>query len=170
MLDTLSKLGPFIGGISLAITALLAGLTAATFNKRSLHLTWINSFRQLYDEYWRDPAIAQARRWISNDIEYLEVEPILLERLKTETNKLDSAANDAIETIDRFCALITKVEYFDRTMMTGGQRDLWEGAYVDYWLRKMSEREALREYVRRFWPRIPIVAFPGAAEAHPFGR
>lgn len=158
-LEILNKIGPFLSGVSLLLAACAAWVTVFKINRRAMYMTWLDGFRALYAEFWQNRNIARVRSWISSDVEYAELEKILLERLKSKRNLLNAEANKTLEQIDQFCALLVRIEFFDRTIMTRQQRDLWQRTYGDFWGKKINEREALRQYMEEYWPGVGTRTF-----------
>ena len=132
-LDALSKIGPFLSGISLLAAAGAAWITVFKINRRALYVAWLDGFRTLYEEFWQNEKIVRVRNWISSDIEYAELEKVLSERLKDKQNSLSPEDNEKLECIDQFCALLVRIEFFDGTIMTKKQRDLWHIVYENFW-------------------------------------
>lgn len=155
-IDFLNKIGPFLSGIGLIFTAVAAWTTFLLINRQALNRVWLDSFRQLYNEFWKDEQIAIMRNIIVSDVEYKKVEQVILERLKNERNLFSFEENKIIECVDRFCAFLMKVDFFDREYMTPKQRELCNKTYGNYWVRKVKDREALYRYKSKFWPTLII--------------
>lgn len=156
IIDMLNKIGPFLSGIGMMLTAAAAWASFLLIHRHTLHRNWVDSFRVLYNEFWKDENIIKVRRMIANDVEYEKVEQILLERLKEKRNLLTPEDNKVIDYIDGFCALLMKIEFFDRNHMTPEQRKLWERTYVTYWISKIKERDALVKYISEYWKDIVL--------------
>jgi hypothetical protein len=151
-IDVLSKLGPFISGIGMFAIAFAAWITLFVINRRALQMSWLDGFQKLYADFWDDEEIAIVRSWIASDIIYKGIESILIERLKTDNNLLDSKSYSAIDKIDKFCSLLVRMNFFNETGMTSAQRNLWQATYGAFWINKIAEREALALYIRKYWP------------------
>src|SRR4051794_28803365 len=103
MLDKLAKIGQLINGIGVASAAVTAWVTFLFFQRRERDNRWIDGFRTLYSEYWKDKQIVEARRWIINDQLYDSIlRPALRARLATgeKRNTLSQAQNEVLEKID----------------------------------------------------------------------
>ena len=145
-------LGPLLGGVSLAAGAAATWVTYLFYHRKTVQAAWIESYRLLYAEFWKDEGIAKVRNLISNDIAYAAVEPILEKRLKTDSNQLGNDENEMIELVDKFCALLIRIKFFESQWLTPTQRALWNETYRDYWITRVKKRKALRDYIDRFWP------------------
>jgi hypothetical protein len=145
-------LGPLLGGVSLAAGAVATWVTYFFYHRKTVHAAWIESYRLLYAEFWKDKDIAIVRNLIANDVAYAAVEPILEERLKTDSNQLSVEENEMIELIDRFCALLVRIKFFEGRGLSKTQQALWNETYRDYWIVHVKTRIALRKYMDRFWP------------------
>jgi|NGEPerStandDraft_6_1074524.scaffolds.fasta_scaffold222176_1 hypothetical protein len=144
-------LGPILSGFSLVAAAAAAWTTFIFYHRKTLDAAWIESYRLLYAEFWKDEDIAAVRNFITNDLAYAEIEPILDKRLSTDSNTLDHEDNKKIEQIDKFCALLIRVKLSERRLKKP-QRDLWNETYRDPWIAPAKKRAALRNYMIRFWP------------------
>lgn len=152
-LAALNTIGPFISGLSLAFGACAAWATVFVVNRRTLYMTWLDGFRTLYAEFWQNENMARVRTWICSDIEYGKLKDILTERLKTTDNLLDAEANEMLEYVDQFCALLVRIEFFDKTMMTTDQRDLWHKTYGDFWINKNQRTDRVAAIYRKILAR-----------------
>jgi len=150
-------LGPLLGGASLAAGAVATWVTYFFYHRKTVQAAWIESYRLLYAEFWKDEGIAAVRNLIANDVAYALIEPILEERLKTDSNKLSAEENEMIELIDRFCALLIRIKFFESRRLSKTQRALWNETYRDYWIARVKTRKALRAYMDRFWPGLRSV-------------
>lgn len=137
-------------------TALAAlGLAYETLEK--VHLAkrradWLESFRLLYREFWQDDTIAEVRLWMVNDRAYETPRAVLLRRQTTVANTLDTYDNAVLEKLDRFCALMVRVNTLGALGENEEQQRLWFNLYGRFWLGKMRERDELQQYILRHWP------------------
>ncbi len=145
-------LGPMLSGVSLLVAAIAAWATYFFYHRRTVQTAWIDSYRLLYAEFWKDEGIATVRNLITNDVEYTEAEKILRNRLDTKSNNLSVDQNKVIESIDRFCALLIRIKFFESLRLTRKQRALWNETYRDFWIAQIRKREALRNYMYEYWP------------------
>jgi hypothetical protein len=151
-LDTLSKIGPFLSGISLVATAFAAWATLHYFHRRTLYNQWVDGFRVIYAEFWKDETISYIRRSIASDQEYKRLQEALGKRLAASNNDLGQEDNLILEDIDKFLAFMARVSSFNKsTKMDKWQKQLWQALYESYWLRKMYSRREMRIYIRTYW-------------------
>jgi len=151
------SLGPLLGGIGLCLAATAAWVTYAFFYRRTRDAAWIERYRVLYSEFWKESTIAEVRGWITSEIEYKDIQKILKERLGSgDKNYLQPDQNKKLEKIDQFCSLLVRIEYFYRATMTRRQRKLWKVTFGNYWVKKVVEREELRQYIEKYWPNMLI--------------
>lgn len=158
-METLQKIGPFLSAIALFCGAAAGWVTYALYHRRVMYVTWIDGYRTLYAEFWKDEKIAKVRHWITSDIEYENIQKILIERMQSENNTLDNEQNIILDYIDQFCATLVRIEFFDRTLMSKRQRDLWNKTYGDFWITKIKQRDALRRYMEKYWPGLELRNF-----------
>jgi len=149
--DNALWVGPLLSGFSLAAAAIAAWTTYVFYHRKTLDAAWIESYRLLYAEFWKDKDIASVRNFITNDVAYTEIEPILDKRLSTDSNTLDHEENEKIELIDKFCALLIRVK-LSESGLKKPQRDLWNETYRDPWIERVKTRTALRNYMTKYWP------------------
>jgi hypothetical protein len=118
-----------------------------------MYVLWIDSFRILYAEFWKDPRIARVRRWIVSDEEYEMIKEVLIRRLDMpkENNKLSADENKILEDIDYFFALIGRIEFTRRTSKGKAQKLLWDATYGSFWIDKIKGKKELRDYAKRYW-------------------
>ena len=146
-------IGPFLGGIGLITTAFLAILTYFLIHRRTTETSWIESFRILYGEFWKDNDVTQVRRWITNDEEYKVIEKILEKRMKaTKNNDLSEEDNNNLEKLDRFCSVMMRIRYFGQMKMSQSQRELYKDTYETFWKEKINRRDLLKKYINEYWP------------------
>src|SRR5262249_29813095 len=108
-------------------------------------------YRAMYTEFWKDEDNASVRNWVTNDVEYERVRDILERRLKSTNNTLSIEDNKVLERIDRFCAFLIRVQYFEKPAMTRKERRLWDRAYSDYWMGRIRARKELWAYIEEYW-------------------
>lgn len=149
--EKLQQIGGFMSGVSLFFVAIAAWVTFFYVQRRTLYGQWVESFRQIYAEFWKDPEISKVRRWITSDDEYTVLRDVLRERLKNEANTLSAQENEVIESLDKFLALILRVISFNKGKMNRDQRELWSALYENFWVRKIYSRPEIKEYVQKYW-------------------
>src|SRR5450631_3830406 len=115
-------LGPLISGFALILTASAAWVTYFLIARRTVQNAWIDTYRVLNAEYWKDDNIAAVRHWITSEVAYADVEKVLNERLKAKENRLTSADNEVLEKIDKLCASLVRIQFFESSNMTKRQR------------------------------------------------
>jgi hypothetical protein len=151
-LSFLNMIGPFLSGISLLIAAVIGVVSYIFIHRRAVQTAWIETFRTLYGEFWKDDEITQVRRWITNDEEYKDIKSMLDKRMEGgDNNSMSIEENDKIEKIDRFCSIMMRVKYFGQMEMTDHQRNLYNDTYKNFWVIKISQRSELRKYIDKFW-------------------
>jgi len=149
-------LGPLMSAVALCAAAAGTWVTYIFFHRKNMQATWIDSYRALYAEFWKEDNNAIVRNFITSDIAYAGVERILIKRLKSDNNDLSDSENEVLERIDKFCALLVRIQFFESLKPTRKQRDLWNKTYGDFWIIKIRKREALREYIVKFWPGVEL--------------
>jgi hypothetical protein len=112
----LDQIGSFIGGISLFFATLVAWITAYLVTEKNARLeryaSAVNSFRLLYDEFWK-PDVAVARKWVISSTEYNTVlVPVLKNRNKKCLNELCDKQNATLEIMDRFLSVLVRIKSF----------------------------------------------------------
>jgi len=115
------------------------------------YISAVNTFRILYDEFWKeDGAVSKARRWIISEEEYnTTLKPVLLERNETGLhNKLAACKNEKMETIDRFCSILVRIQSLEQW-----QRDLWvKILHGKFWIDFIEKnRQELHDYLDLHW-------------------
>jgi hypothetical protein len=138
-------------GPSLISATALACSAYISFRQREA--AWYKEFRELYEEFWAEDDMAHVRAWIACDDAYQEVKALLEQRKNGGVTKEDYKY---LDKIDKFCALMLRIIDMDARPTTKRQRKLWQDLYFNFWVDKMSEREELATYVRKYWDRIPM--------------
>jgi hypothetical protein len=159
--EILAKAGQALGGLSLAVAAGMAVATLLLVHTRTGDREWVEGFRDMYAEFWKDDDIAEVRRWIVSEVEYPEIHAILSKRLKSNQNWLDESANKKLEKIDKFCSLLTRMHYFCRLARSKQERDKWQKLYVRYWVDRIHARDDFRDYMLQFWESTAAAFWPG---------
>ncbi len=148
----LNMIGPFLSGIGILIAAAIGLISYIFIHRRAAQTAWIEAFRTLYSEFWKDNEITQVRRWITNDEEYKDIKDVLDKRMEGgDNNSMSTEDNDKIEKIDRFCSIMMRVKYFGQMEMTDQQRDLYNDTYKNFWAKKISQRPEFKKYIDKFW-------------------
>jgi hypothetical protein len=106
------KIGPLLSGIGLIVTATAAWTTYIFYYRKTTDANWLDTFRKLYEEFWKSDEMARMRKYLASDDEYANLEAILIERVADTRNKLNSEQNDKLELVDRFCALMIRILSF----------------------------------------------------------
>jgi hypothetical protein len=157
----LDQIGSFIGGISLFFATLVAWITAYLVTEKNARLeryaSAVNSFRVLYDEFWK-PDVAVARKWIISGAEYSAVLlPVLKNRNSTVLNELDEKQNAILETLDRFLSVLVRIKSFsvsgELANVPPPQLELWRKViHGSFWSRyAYDHRPELWTYLYRHW-------------------
>jgi gamma-glutamylcyclotransferase (GGCT)/AIG2-like uncharacterized protein YtfP len=156
MLENLARIGQIASGLSLLAGAIIAGISYRNFYRRTLYASWMERYREAHAEFWNDTVIAEVRSWIVNKQQYASLENVLGKRLASEENDLTSDENFKLEKLDRFCALISRINLLQDDARTRKQRSLWQEIGGIYWLEKMQtpDRMALKRYVEQYWPNL----------------
>jgi hypothetical protein len=149
-------LGPLISAVALCVAAAGTWVTYIFFHRKTMQVTWIDSYRTLYAEFWKEENNAIVRNLITSDIAYAGIERVLIKRLKSDNNDLSDSENEVLERIDKFCALLVRIQFFESLKPSQKQRDLWNKTYGDFWIIKIRKREALRDYIVKFWPGVEL--------------
>jgi hypothetical protein len=143
--DNALWVGPLLSGFSLAAAAGAAWTTYIFFHRKTMEAEWIDSYRSLYAEFWKDKDIASVRGFITNDIAYADIKLILEKRLASDSNTLDREENKQIELIDKFCALLIRVKLSESSQRL-------KKPHRDPWIARVKTRPALRNYMNQYWP------------------
>jgi hypothetical protein len=110
--QSLVAIAPLLTAFGAILTGVGAWATFVLISRRTIQLTWVVGFRELYAEFWRDESIAVARRWITSDVEYEEVKGVLSARNKCrQQNTLNSDDNKKLDSIDRFLAVLLSLAF-----------------------------------------------------------
>ena len=154
-LDMLAKIGPFLGGIGLLAGAFIGAFTSYRVTRRQAEDAWVDRFRVLYGEFWKEEPIIEVREWVINDNSYKEIEGILRDRNAKERCEVSHTDHIILDKIDRFCSMIARIKSFDYARIPQRQRTLLSkllnGAFC---VCKLRERNELRKYVEKYWPEI----------------
>ena len=158
LLTQLQQFGQFLGGIGLILAGGTAFVTLLTYQRRAAEHQWLESFRSVYAEFWNNRQSAQARLWIASDEAYKDLETVLMERLASTDNLLDTGdenfeKNRKLETLDFFLSVCVRVNSLGQNT-PAKHKGLWRRVFHDFWFRKMAERTALKEYAERYWPEV----------------
>ena len=119
-------IGPLLGGIGSLIGGCSVLAAFLFIQRRTVDAQWVDGFRQIYAEFWKDDTISEVRRWIVSNSEYESLRVVLVERAKTIENNLDTESNKILEKIDKFCALMLRVKSFEHRAMSDHQRQLFK--------------------------------------------
>jgi hypothetical protein len=151
-LDSLAKIGQLLSGIGILVTAITALLTLALISIKQQRAAWLESFRLLYQEFWRDDDVTLVRHAIVTEAQYAAILPILQKRNATpETNTLTDEENLTIERIDRFCSTMVRIKSLGQTSKGERQHQLWKNVYGDFWYGKIRRRLELLLYIDTHW-------------------
>jgi hypothetical protein len=154
-MQTLAHIGQLLSGIGVLITTLVALCTLFIFHKKQLDDAWLDRFRNLYQEFWNDEGMIEARHLINNSEGYAELEKILKKRNMTPDCNVNWEEYKILERIDNFCSVLTRVRSFGLSIrMSDIQKELWEDLLYSLWIKKFEEKTELREYVKRHWPKL----------------
>jgi hypothetical protein len=151
LLDKLNRIGPFLGGLGVIIGATAAWFAYFFVQRRNAYLQWVDGFRAIYAEFWKDDVISQVRRWITSDKEYETLKKVLDLRLCGERNNLTPQENETIEKLDRFLALIMRVESFDKGRWHADQKELWDSLFERFWIKLLFSRPEVCQYIFKYW-------------------
>ena len=150
---TWGEIGQLMSGTGVLITSLCAGVTVTLVSLHQKRRQWVDDFRALYAEFWNDKDISQVRRWIVSNKLYDEVlKPVLAQRIEKGYNDLDEDGSMKIDMIDKFMALINRLETLEESTRTKRQKTLVERfLFSKHWTDKASSRPELREYLATAW-------------------
>lgn len=154
MLTTLVQVAPLISSIALIVGAIGAWATLIFVQRRTLEMQWVEAFRHIYSEFWKDESIANARRRIDNDHEFAPLQKTISRLLSDGNVDMDSKDYELLEDLDKFCALLLRAAFFNKRRMTSVQRELWTAMFESYWVNRLYERPELKIYVERYWPSL----------------
>jgi hypothetical protein len=150
---TWGEIGQLMSGAGVLISSLCAGVTVTIISLYQKRKQWVDDFRALYAEFWNDKDISQVRRWIVSDTLYNDVvKPVLTQRIEKGYNDLDEDGSLKIDMIDKFMALIIRLETLEGSARTKRQRTLVERfLFSKHWKDKARARPELREYIATSW-------------------
>lgn len=148
------SIGPWLSGIGLIATGSAAWITYHYYYRRTRDAAWLNWYLAIYAAFWDDPRVAEVRGWISSDVEYAKIAPILSKRLAVANNTFDAETNAALEKIDYFCSILLRIEFFDRGRWTRRQKKLWYVTFEKYWIAQIRKRTELMAYINEYWGSI----------------
>lgn len=135
-------------------------LTLIIVSVRTLEAQWNDSFRKLYDEFWKDADIAEARRMIAYQAEYEKIKPVLQDMVSQASgNARDSRSfseeeMDSIENVDQFCAKLLQIMFTSDIFFFQKRQMAFKEVFSSFWDAKIEERRELHAYIRRFWPTL----------------
>jgi hypothetical protein len=144
-------LGQLLSGIGLVITAFCASITLTVITLQQRRKQWIDDFRALYAEFWRDPDVSTVRRWIVSNKEYEGLRDILVRRNTTTENNLDAKDNAELDKVDKFCSIMIRVGTFEKRRMPKDYRLLLEKMFAEFWMNKVGPRDELKFYIKQHW-------------------
>ncbi len=144
------QIGPFLSGIGLIFTAGAAWTTYLFYYRKTTDTNWLDTFRKLYEEYWKSDEMARMRKYLASEDEYAKLEAILIKRLADATNKLDTHENDILELVDRFCALMIRILSFGEVSTKPRQKSLYNPLF-NYWIVTIKKRRQLMLYLENCW-------------------
>jgi len=152
-LAEVAQLAPILSGLGLLLGSAAAWATLFLYHRKSHVNQWLESFRAIYADFWKDEKVSKARRWIDNDREYAGLRAVLLEVLDKQAFDLSQSEYDYIECLDRFLATMLRVSTFvsRNGKMTNDQRHLWFNMFQRYWIPRMYSRSELDTYVAKYW-------------------
>jgi hypothetical protein len=176
-LTPLDQIGPFLGGISLFFATIVAWVTAFIITWRNARLerymTAVNSFRSLYEAFWKSDDISDARKWIISADEYAKIlKPVLENRNRQPLNQLDKDKfgwplnqldkyqNDVLETLDKFLAVLVRIKSFsisgELDYIPEAQQILWgKVIHASFWIDfAYNHRLELWVYLHRHWDEL----------------
>ena len=68
-----------VSNVGTAFAAVMAFIALRVISTKTLESQWNDSFRRIYDEFWQDENIAQARKMITYDQEYNKIRKTLID-------------------------------------------------------------------------------------------
>jgi hypothetical protein len=155
ILAKIAPIGPILSGFGVILGATIAGLTAFYFTRRQTEDAWVDRFRALYGEFWKEEPIIEVREWIVNERSYKSLEEILIRRNSTDLCEVSHQDHVVLDKIDRFCSMLARIKSFDNTRIPIKHRPLLvkllDGAF---WVKKIKERDQLLIYVEKHWPEL----------------
>lgn len=155
----------YITAFGVMLAAVAGWRTYHVVSKGTLRKSWMDSFHSVHDKFWENQEIADVRRWIAADEEYRDLESILSLRVNGgDANVLSPEANRKLEKVDKFCAVLQRIEFFKHANMERNTRILWHYSFSDFWMRKIDSREALRQYIKLYWKGVTLTGFVTGSE------
>lgn len=151
---TVGEFGQLLSGIGLITGAIIGIYTAVIYNARQRDDAWLDRFRGLYEEFWKNPEMEEVRRWIVNENDYKNLDQLLRKRNETRECVVSIDDHKKLEKIDKFCSLMVRARTFGELEMRPRQRLLWSKLLYGFWHEKMKNRESLRTYIRIHWPEL----------------
>ena len=150
---TWGEMGQLMSGAGILISSLCAGVTVTIISLYQKRKQWVDDFRALYAEFWNDKDISQVRRWIVSNKLYNEaLQPVLTQRIEKGYNDLDEDGSTKIDMIDKFMALIIRLETLEGSARTKRQKAVIERfLFAKHWKDKASSRPELRAYIATSW-------------------
>jgi hypothetical protein len=150
---TWGEIGQLMSGTGVLMTSLCAGVTVTLVSLHQKRKQWVDDFRALYAEFWNDKDISQVRRWIVSNKLYNEaLKPVLTQRIEKGYNDLDEDGSMKIDMIDKFMALIIRLETLEESTRTKRQKAVIERfLFSKHWKDKARSRPELREYIATSW-------------------
>jgi len=150
---TWGEMGQLMAGIGIIITALCAGATLIVISLQQKRKQWVDDFRALYAEFWKDNNASQVRMWIVSDKLYNDVLKSILKQRNAGCNDLDEGASIILDRVDRFISLILQLETFEKMRpMTARQRSLIKRlSFSKYWRPRAMSRPELADYISKYW-------------------
>lgn len=141
-----SSIGVLVGAVSAIVT-----LIFITFEKKRTDQN--NEFREIFQHFWDDEKVELARHIIDYEQEYKKALNAITKATKPSENENFSDKEIAcIEAIDKFCAIIARLNFYGLLPLYGKQKALSDKMFVNHWVAKIESRTELKEYIQKFWP------------------
>jgi hypothetical protein len=116
---------------------------------------WLDRFRNLYDQFWKDEKMNRARYLLNNGPGYAELKEILLLRASQDECNLPWDDFQKLEIIDTFCSILSRVRSFGLSIdMTSAQEELWGDLLYYFWIQKLQHKPEIRSYVEKHWRKL----------------
>ena len=143
----------------LQAAALLIGVRYAAKNFRigaqKHQAEWYANFRDMHCDFWQDPRMAIVRKWIANPNAYRDELVPVLERRAISPDLVSAVEYDALETVDRFCALLSRILEHNPEALSADHVWMIESTFDIYWINTvMADRPGLHTYMKAHWPRL----------------
>lgn len=132
-------------------------LTFAVTRQRAIEREeeWRKMAAALHKEFWEDERMAEVRSWLCRDNHYQgQLAGVLWQR--EQSNNITNDDYALLETLDRFCAFMIRVQNVPMDTMSRAQQDAFHRLGYEWWAYKAHQRIQIREYVKVHWENLRL--------------